>query len=78
MIEESLGYKLYTANNWWLRSANSNNDTNFRNVNNNGNVNNNNANNTNGVALGFSQGRQSNHMAKSVHEEKEFITLPYG
>ena len=43
--------------NWWLRSANSSNDTNFRNVNNNGNVNNNNANNSNGVCLGSSPQR---------------------
>lgn len=41
-----------SANNWWLRSANS--GTNFRYVNSNGNDNNNNANNTNGVALGSS------------------------
>ena len=40
-----------SANNWWLRSANS--TTNFRYVNNNGNENNNNANNTNGVVFGF-------------------------
>lgn len=39
-----------SANNWWLRSPNVNNATNFRNVNNNGNVNNNNASNTNGLA----------------------------
>lgn len=42
-----------SANNWWLRSPNVNNSTNFWNVNNNGNCNNNNANNNNGVAFGF-------------------------
>jgi len=42
-----------SANNWWLRSANSNNGTNFWYVNNNGTSNNNNANNANGVAFGF-------------------------
>ena len=41
-----------SANNWWLRSANTS-DGNFRNVNNNGTANNNNANNANGVAFGF-------------------------
>ena len=43
-----------SAANWWLRSPNATNATNFSNVNNNGNVNNNNnATNTNGVAFGF-------------------------
>ncbi|MGN1157929.1 MAG: DUF6273 domain-containing protein [Agathobacter sp.] len=45
-------YWLYSAsaNNWWERSPNVSNTTNFMNVNNNGNPNNNNnANNTNGV-----------------------------
>lgn len=44
------------ANNWWERSPNASNTTNFMNVNNNGNPNNNNnANNTNGVVVGFSE-----------------------
>lgn len=41
-----------SADNWWLRSPNATNTTNFSNVNNNGNVNSNNATNTNGVAFG--------------------------
>jgi hypothetical protein len=46
----------YRANNWWERSPNVSNATNFYNVNNNGNPsNNNNANNTNGVVVGFSE-----------------------
>ncbi|MGN1175793.1 MAG: DUF6273 domain-containing protein [Roseburia sp.] len=39
-----------TASNWWERSPNYNNSTNFCNVNSNGNANNNNASNTNGLA----------------------------
>ena len=39
--------------NWWERSPNASNSTNFCNVNNNGNANNNNANNSNGVAPDF-------------------------
>lgn len=42
-----------SADNWWLRSANSNNDNNVGYVNSNGNVNNNNANNTNGCSPAF-------------------------
>jgi hypothetical protein len=43
-----------TANNWWERSPNLSNTTNFMNVNNNGNPNNNNnASNVNGVVPGF-------------------------
>lgn len=42
-----------TANNWWERSPNASNTTNFCNVNNNGNANNNNASNTRGVCFGF-------------------------
>ena len=38
------------ANNWWSRSPNVTNATNFWNVNTNGGSNNNNANNTNGLA----------------------------
>lgn len=52
-----------SANNWWLRSANPTNSTNFHYINNNGNVNNNNASNSNGACFGFciiSQVRQSN------------------
>lgn len=45
---------MVAANNWWLRSTNQNNTTNFVNVNNNGNVNNNNANNERGVVPFFS------------------------
>ena len=44
-----LGYILGSAYNWWLRSPNVGNSTNFCNVNNNGNSNNNNASNVNGV-----------------------------
>lgn len=36
-----------SADNWWLRSANSDNSNNVGNVNSNGNVNNDNANNSN-------------------------------
>ena len=43
-----------TADNWWLRSARSNNDTNFRNVDYDGIVSSSYASNANGVALGFS------------------------
>lgn len=41
---------LQSADNWWLRSAYSDNDNNVGNVNNDGNVNNNNANNNYGLA----------------------------
>lgn len=55
------GYVLSNAssNNWWLRSPNYNNATNFVYVNNNGNANNNNANNTYGVSFGFCKLKQS-------------------
>lgn len=42
-----------TAVNWWLRSQNASNSTNFVNVNTDGTVNNNNANYSNGFAPGF-------------------------
>ena len=42
-----------SANNWWERSPNGNNTTNFCNVNSDGSANNNNASNSNGVAVGF-------------------------
>ena len=42
-----------TAVNWWLRSPNASNYTNFVNVNTDGTVNNNNANYSNGFAPGF-------------------------
>ena len=38
------------SDNWWERSPNGSNTTNFCNVNNNGNANNNNASNANGLA----------------------------
>ena len=41
------------ASNWWERSPNGSNSTNFCNVNSNGNANNNNANNSWAVAAGF-------------------------
>jgi len=44
---------LGSTNNWWERSPNSSNSTNFCNVNTNGNANNNNASNSNGVSFGF-------------------------
>lgn len=47
--DKSFGSVGSDANNWWLRSANSDNDNNVGNVNNDGNVNNNNANNNNGL-----------------------------
>jgi hypothetical protein len=51
-----VAYCWVRANNWWERSPNASNSTNFMNVNNNGNPNNNNnASNNNGVALGFSE-----------------------
>lgn len=43
----------HTAVNWWLRSPNASNSTNFVNVNTDGTVNNNNANYSNGFAPGF-------------------------
>ena len=42
-----------TAVNWWLRSPNASNSTNFVNVNTDGTVNNNNANYSNGFVPGF-------------------------
>lgn len=47
--------RLYSVSavNWWLRSPNASNSSNFVNVNNDGTVNNNNASNSNGVAPGF-------------------------
>ena len=42
-----------TAVNWWLRSPNASNSTNFVNVNTDGTVNNNTANYSNGFAPGF-------------------------
>ena len=42
-----------SAANWWLRSPNATNATNFSNVNNNGTVVGNVASNANGVAFGF-------------------------
>lgn len=42
-----------SACNWWLRSVNASNTTNFRNVNTSGSSNNNNAYNSNGFAPGF-------------------------
>lgn len=42
------------ANNYWLRSPNLGNTSNFWNVNANGGLNNNNANNVNGLVPGFS------------------------
>lgn len=53
-----------SANNWWLRSANS--ATNFANVNNSGSNNNNNASNSNGAALGTSFARQSSHYCGEI------------
>lgn len=41
------------ACNWWLRSVNASNTTNFRNVNTDGSTGNNNAYNSNGFAPGF-------------------------
>lgn len=50
-----MGQALYScpASNWWERSPNGSNATNFCNVNSNGNANNNNASNSNGVAFGL-------------------------
>lgn len=48
-----MGYRLLSAN-WWERSPNGSNATNFCNVNNNGTANNNNASNANGLAPEFS------------------------
>lgn len=42
-----------SADNWWLRSPNLGNSTNFWYVLDSGDVNNNNASNTNGVSFGF-------------------------
>lgn len=46
----TLNIRLGSANNWWERSPNASNSTNFCNVNSNGNANYNNATNTNGLA----------------------------
>lgn len=43
----------YPASNWWERSPNGSNATNFCNVNSDGTANNNNASNSNGVAFGL-------------------------
>ncbi len=43
-------FSVILANNWWARSPNVTNSTNFWNVNTNGGSNNNNANNANGLA----------------------------
>jgi len=50
------------AVNWWERSANYNNATNFCNVNTNGNANNNNASNSNGLAPDFLLAHRSQDM----------------
>lgn len=44
-----------SASNWWTRSPNTTNTTNFRYVNSSGNNNNNNASNSYGVCLGLCQ-----------------------
>lgn len=46
-----------SANNWWERSPNGSNSTNFCIVNSNGNANNNNASNSNGVSFGVRKHR---------------------
>ena len=45
----ALGYGLFSAANWWLRSPHTNNTNNAWNVNSNGSNNNNNASNSRGV-----------------------------
>ena len=68
------------ANNWWERSPNIGNTTNFMNVNNNGNTgNNNNASNVNGVVPGFSILQVTMHKGEiiiTMIREGEY-NLPY-
>lgn len=62
------------ASNWWERSPNGSNSTNFCIVNSNGNANNNNnASNSNGVSFGLrnNKDRQSSSRVKSVSLRKE-------
>lgn len=66
----SSSFECCAATNWWLRSPNAANSTNFCNVNNNGNANNNNANNSNGVAFGSSLDRHSRKRKQSKTERR--------
>ena len=64
------------ANNWWERSPNTSNSTNFMNVNINGNPNNNNnANNTNAAALGFPILQVRMNKPEELIIEKETMTF---
>lgn len=66
-----------SANNWWERSPNGSNSTNFCNVNSNGNANNNNASNSNGVAFGFCSSSRKGRSDK-VTGDGEISTLAEG
>ena len=59
-----------SANNWWERSPNGSNTTNFCNVNSNGNANNNNASNSNGVAFGFCKAREMRMVRRSNRKRR--------
>ena len=65
------------AANWWERSPNASNSTNFCLVNSNGNANNNNASNANGVAFGFCTARSdavtAGRRRSSTYAEGELI-----
>ena len=62
-----------STTNWWERSPNASNATNFCNVNSDGTPNNNNASNTYGVAFGFCEpiNQRSNLRAKPAFSQKE-------
>ncbi len=66
-----------SAANWWERSPNASNSTNFCLVNSNGNANNNNASNANGVAFGFCTARSdavtAGRRRSSTYAEGELI-----
>ena len=56
-------YSCPAASNWWERSPNGSNSTNFCLVGSNGNANNNNASNSNGVAFGFRNSNRTDTVA---------------
>ena len=64
------------SDNWWERSPNGSNTTNFCNVNNNGNANNNSASNSNGVRPDFGDTENKTSKIGEVHSRKERPSLP--
>lgn len=67
-----------SAYNWWERSPNSGNSTNFCNVNSDGSVNNDNASNSRGLApFGcFLNDRESSESEISINKIQENMTMP--